>query len=195
MDLIERLIEYDRSLMLRINSEWHNPVLDMFFQHIRETYFWVPLYLFFLVFAAINFGKRGWIWVLAVIVTIAITDQVSSNLIKNNIFRTRPCRDQLLAEQVRFFISYCPRSSSFTSSHATNQFGFATFMVLTLRHITGPIISLLFVAAAAVAYGQVYVGVHFPLDVIAGGMVGAGIGYGMSVIFNKNYGLPPLKTS
>ena len=190
MDLIDRLIEYDKSLMLLINSKWNHPVLDTLFQHIRETSFWVPLYLFFIVFALLNFGKKGLIWIIAAVVTVAITDQVSSNLIKNNIIRIRPCRDPQIMDQVRFFISYCPRSSSFTSSHATNQFGFATFLFLTLRKITGPWVGLLFLAAASVAYGQVYVGVHFPLDVISGGLIGAAIGYGMSAIFNKQYGLP-----
>ncbi len=190
MDLIDRLIEYDKSLMLLINSKWNHPVLDTLFQHIRETSFWVPLYLFFIVFALLNFGKKGLIWIIAAVVTVAITDQVSSNLIKNNIIRIRPCRDPQIMDQVRFFISYCPRSSSFTSSHATNQFGFATFLFLTLRRITGPWVGLLFLAAASVAYGQVYVGVHFPLDVISGGLIGAAIGYGMSAIFNKQYGLP-----
>ena len=190
MDLIDRLIEYDKSLMLLINSKWNHPVLDTLFQHIRETSFWVPLYLFFIVFALLNFGKKGLIWIIAAVVTVAITEQVSSNLIKNNIIRIRPCRDPQIMDQVRFFISYCPRSSSFTSSHATNQFGFATFLFLTLRRITGPWVGLLFLAAASVAYGQVYVGVHFPLDVISGGLIGAAIGYGMSAIFNKQYGLP-----
>lgn len=190
MDLIDRLIEYDKSLMLLINSKWNHPVLDTLFQHIRETSFWVPLYLFFIVFALLNFGKKGLIWIIAAVVTVAITDQVSSNLIKNNIIRIRPCRDPQIMDQVRFFISYCPRSSSFTSSHATNQFGFATFLFFTLRKITGPWVGLLFLAAASVAYGQVYVGVHFPLDVISGGLIGAAIGYGMSAIFNKQYGLP-----
>lgn len=190
MDLTNRIIEIDKALMLRINSRWHTPMLDVIFQHIRETYFWLPLYLFFIVLAVLNFGKKGWLWVLAGIVNISITDQVSSNLIKNNIARLRPCRDPQLADQVRFFIQYCPGSSSFTSSHATNHFGFACFVIFTLRKYTGPWIYALLGMAFLISYGQVYVGVHFPLDVICGGITGSLIGYGMSVIFNKNIGLP-----
>ena len=195
MDLIDRFIEYDKALMVRINNEWHHPVLDILFQHIRETYFWMPVYLFFIVFAALNFGKRGWLWIIAAVLTIAITDQVSSNLIKNNIMRLRPCRDPEIADQIRFFIRYCPRSSSFTSSHATNHFGFASFVVLTLRKFTGPWINTLLLFAAAVSYGQVYVGVHYPLDVCCGAIIGASIGYGMSIIFNKKIGLPAFARS
>jgi membrane-associated phospholipid phosphatase len=195
MDLIDRLIEYDKALMVRINNEWHHPVLDILFQHIRETYFWMPVYLFFIVFAALNFGKRGWLWILAAVLTIAITDQVSSNLIKNNIMRLRPCRDPEIADQIRFFIKYCPRSSSFTSSHATNHFGFASFIVLTLRNFTGPWINILILFAATVSYAQVYVGVHYPLDVCCGAIIGSSIGYGMSIIFNKKIGLPAFARS
>lgn len=195
MDLIKRILEFDRTLMLHINSKWHTPLLDIIFQHIRETYFWLPLYLFFIVLAVVNFGKKGWLWVLTGIVTISITDQVSSNLIKNNISRLRPCRDPLLADQVRFFIQYCPGSSSFTSSHATNHFGFACFVIFTLHRFLGPWVRLLLCMAFAISYGQVYVGVHFPLDVIFGGLIGSAIGYGMSVIFNKKVGLPELAAS
>jgi undecaprenyl-diphosphatase len=195
MDLIDRLIEYDKVLMLRINSEWHTPVLDIIFQHIRETYCWVPMYLFLFVLAVINFGKRGWLWIVAALLTLMISDQVSSNLIKNNIIRLRPCRDPSIADQVRFFIRYCPGSSSFTSSHACNHFAFAGFAVFTLRNSTGPWIYLILFFALAVSYAQVYVGVHFPIDVICGGLTGAFIGYGMSAIFNKKIGLPSLSAS
>lgn len=190
MDLIDRLLEIDKALMVTINSQWNHPLLDLVFKFIRETYFWAPLYMFFVAFALFNFGKRGWLWILAAIVTLSITDQVSSNLIKNNIIRLRPCRDPEIAEQIRFFIRYCPGSSSFTSSHATNHFGFATFVVSTLGRFTGPWIRILFFFAAAVSFAQVYVGVHYPIDVICGGVLGALIGYGMNLIFNKQIGLP-----
>lgn len=192
MDLIDRLLQYDKDLMISINSKWDNPVLDFVCQHIRETYFWAPLYLFFITLAVINFGKKGWLWVLAAIATVALTDQVSSNLIKNNILRLRPCRDQEIAHQIRFFINYCPGSSSFTSSHATNHFGITTFIVATLRPYLGNPIRWLFLASAAVCYAQVYVGVHYPIDVICGATIGTAIGYGMSRIFNNKIGLPTL---
>lgn len=192
MDLFDRLIAFDKALMVRINSEWISPQLDWVFKHIRETYFWIPLYLFFVVLVLVNFGKKGWLWILAGVLTIAITDQVSSNLIKEFVFRLRPCRDPSMAEHLRFFIRYCPGSSSFTSSHATNHFGFACFVIFTLRRYLGQWIYILLGFAAAVAYAQVYVGVHYPIDVICGAIIGSCIGTGMSLIFNKKIGLPQL---
>ncbi|MFT4024472.1 MAG: phosphatase PAP2 family protein [Flavihumibacter sp.] len=188
MGLIDRIIGWDQYLAVKINRDWGLPALDLLFQHIRETYFWIPLYLFFAVFATLNFSKRGWLWVLAAVVTLSITDQLSSNLIKHNIIRLRPCRDPQIADQLRFFIRYCPGSSSFTSSHACNHFGFAAFVFFTTRQFLRPWSYILFIFAFLVSYSQVYVGVHYPLDVAAGGISGFGIGYGMSVIFNKNIG-------
>jgi undecaprenyl-diphosphatase len=144
------------------------------------------------VLVLLNFGRKGWLWILGGVLTIAITDQVSSNLIKEFVFRLRPCRDPSMADQLRFFIRYCPGSSSFTSSHATNHFGFACFVIFTLRQYIGPWLYLLLLLAASVAYAQVYVGVHYPIDVICGAAIGSFIGYGMSLIFNKKIGLPGL---
>lgn len=192
MDLFDRLIAFDKALMVQINSEWNTPQLDWLFKHIRETYFWIPLYLFFVALVLVNFGKKGWLWILAGVLTISITDQVSSNLIKEFVFRLRPCRDPSMAEHLRFFIRYCPGSSSFTSSHATNHFGFACFVIFTLRRYLGQWVNILLGFAAAVAYAQVYVGVHYPIDVICGAIIGSCIGTGMSLIFNKKIGLPQL---
>jgi undecaprenyl-diphosphatase len=192
MEFFNRLVEWDKHLLTEINTHWQYPMLDFLFQHMRETYFWIPLYLFFIVLALQNFGRKGWWWILFAICTIALTDQVSSNLIKNNIIRLRPCRDPEMMDQLRFFVRYCPRSSSFTSSHATNHFGFAAFVATTLRPYLGSWVNLLFGFAGMVAFAQVYVAVHYPLDVLAGGLLGFLLGSLMSSIFNKYIGLPKL---
>ena len=103
--------------------------------------------------------------------------------------RARPCRHPEIADHIRFLVNYCPQSSSFTSSHAANHFGMATFIYFTLRSYTNKWLTLIFLWAAMIAYAQVYVGVHFPLDVTSGAVLGIFIGYLMSVIFNKKMGL------
>jgi len=128
-------------------------------------------------------------WALFFICLAACCDLVSSKLIKENIMRARPCRHPEIADHVRFLVNYCPQSSSFTSSHATNHFGMATFIYFTLRSYTSNWLALFFLWAAMIAYAQVYVGVHFPLDVTSGAVLGIFIGYLMSVIFNKKMGL------
>jgi undecaprenyl-diphosphatase len=98
---------------------------------------------------------------------------------------------------MRFLANYCPSSSSFTSSHACNHFAMAFFIYRTLRQ-TSPWWSLVFVWAFMISYAQVYVGVHYPLDVICGAVVGSLIGLTTSRLFRLQAGtltLQPLNPS
>lgn len=178
----------DTWLLTHINQDWSNSFLDTLLPYLRETLFWVPLYFFLLLFVVGNFGIRGWWWVLGVILCAGLSDIISSHVIKNNIMRVRPCRDITIAEQIRFFVLYCPRSSSFTSSHATSHFAQAMFFFLTLKQIMGKWSWLFFVWAFSIAYTQVYVGVHYPFDVFCGAILGCGIGFLIAKLFNNKIG-------
>jgi undecaprenyl-diphosphatase len=184
---IQKIIQADHWLFSKINQDWTSPVSDLIFPFLREMEFWMPVYLFLLVFITINFGKKGWRWVLMFIVTVAVGDQVSSNLVKSFIFRLRPCHNPELADSIRILVHYCPQSSGFTSSHACNHFAMAWFIFLTLRHTSRWWI-LVFLWAFLVAYAQVYVGVHFPLDVIGGALLGSLIGLLTSRVFRWQTG-------
>ncbi len=180
----------DLWLIRQINQQWSNEWLDWLCLHARETMFWFPLYLFLFIFIMMNFGTKGIWWVAGVLLTAALSDLVSSSVVKELIFRTRPCQDPEVGSSLRFFINYCPQSSSFTSSHATSHFAQAVFFYITLRH-TGRFWWLAFLWAGLIAYSQVYVGVHYPSDVIAGALLGAGIGFFASWIFRKQAGRLP----
>ncbi|MEP7279666.1 MAG: phosphatase PAP2 family protein [Bacteroidota bacterium] len=184
---------FDRKLFFLVNNQLANHFFDTIMPFLREANIWVPLYLFMLVFALVNFGKRGLWWVLFVVCAVALCDLVSSHLIKEFIFRVRPCRDPALAGHIRVLANYCPQSSSFTSSHATNHFGLATFFVITLRKYTGSWINLFFVWAAIICFAQVYVGVHYPVDVVSGGLLGSLLGYVIAAFFNNYVGLISLQ--
>jgi undecaprenyl-diphosphatase len=184
---IQKIIQADHWVFSKINQDWTSPVSDLIFPFLREMEFWMPVYLFLLVFITINFGKKGWRWVLMFIVTVAVGDQVSSNLVKSFIFRLRPCHNPELADSIRILVHYCPQSSGFTSSHACNHFAMAWFIFLTLRHTSRWWI-LVFLWAFLVAYAQVYVGVHFPLDVIGGALLGSLIGLLTSRVFRWQTG-------
>lgn len=196
MSALERLIQFDFWLFFKINGTWTNDFFDVFFPLMRESVVWIPLYLFLLVFIWTNFGLRGLYWAVALICTASICDIVSSHFIKESIMRLRPCRNPVIESQVRFLVKYCPMSSSFISSHATTHFGVAWFLYSTLRQYTSPYIGLFFVWAGLISYAQVYVGVHFPIDVFCGALVGCLLGYIMSKLFNRYIGLiiNPLKT-
>ena len=187
-----QIISIDHWLFHQINQVWTNPVFDLVFVFMRQAELWVPFYLFLLVFGLVNFGKKALWWSATLIMTAIISDLVSSSIIKNIIFRLRPCRNPDLANQVRVLVNYCPQSSSFTSSHACNHFALAFFIFITLNQ-TGSWRWLLFLWAFLISYAQVYVGVHYPLDVLGGTLAGSSIGYMMSIFYKKQFGTLSLK--
>ena len=179
---------FDLWLIKHINDSWSSESLDWIFSHARETLFWMPFYLFMFLHVILRYGKKGAVWVVGFLLTAVLSDLVSSQVIKQVIFRLRPCQDPDVASTLRFFINYCPQSSSFTSSHATSHFAQAMFLYLTLRH-TGNGWALVFLWALLIAYGQIYVGVHYPVDVIAGSMLGCLIGWAVSRLFYHKAGM------
>ena len=187
-----RLLDFDHWLFFRINRSWTNPFLDVVLPFMRQPEFWIPLYLFFLLLATINFGVRGWWWCASLIMTAVMSDLFSSRLVKLFIFRLRPCRNEDIADKVRVLVNYCPHSSSFTSSHACNHFALAAFIFITLKQ-TASWTWLILLWAAVICYAQVYVGVHYPFDVMGGAFFGCLIGWGMSVFFKKQFGTISIK--
>ncbi len=186
---MQQLLEADKYLFRLINSSWNSAFLDATLPLIRNQHLWTPFYLFMLLFILINFKKTGWWWLIMAACVATLTNFVSSDIIKPSIFRVRPCNDPSLAEGFRFLVAYCPRSSSFTSSHAANHFGLAAFLYHTLKDHVGPKALLLFAWAGIIIYAQVYVGVHYPIDVIFGGLVGYLFGYLAARSYNRNYSL------
>lgn len=182
---LERLKGFDYAVFSKINGEWHNPFLDEVFPFTRESIFWAPFYFFLVLLVTINFKKYGWWWVLFLILNVVLTDFVSSTLIKENIFHLRPCHDPRVADHLRFLVKYCPESSGFTSSHAANHFAAAMFIFATLKQkVNRGWLAFIFLWAFIPSYAQVYVGVHFPTDIIGGIIVGLLTGYCMAFLLN-----------
>lgn len=178
----------DRWLIKHINQDWGNPVFDAILPFARETGTWLPLYFFLILFVTINFGVKGLWWVIGFLLTAALADIISSHFIKQWVMRTRPCQDPIVGPQLRFFINYCPGSSSFTSSHATSHFAQGMFFYMTLRNVSRWA-WVFFLWAFIISYTQVYVGVHYPFDVFCGCIVGCGIGFIVSKMYLKQAGL------
>jgi membrane-associated phospholipid phosphatase len=185
--ILDKLLELDKKLFLIINNDLTSDFLNTVLPFTRNSIFWIPLYLFILIFVLTNFKKTGLFWVLLAVATAAATDIVSSHIIKENIMRLRPCQNPLMINRINFLLNYCPQSSSFTSSHATSHFGFAAFLFFTLRRFSGKWLFIIFLWAAVISYAQVYVGVHYPLDIFCGALVGTSIGFLMAKLFNRYF--------
>lgn len=188
MSLMEKILHADYAMMLKINKDWQLPFFDNIAIFVRESTFWVPVYLFLLLFILMNFGKQGIWWALILIALVSFTDIFSSHFIKNYFFRPRPCRDPFMAHQIRFLAKNCGLNGSFTSSHATNHFAIAMFLYETLKK-TSKTWVIAFFWAAVISYSQVYVGVHYPLDILGGAFIGCIFGYSIARLFNNQIGL------
>ncbi len=189
LHIMNQLLTFDKYFFKVINNYWSNTFFDWLMPWLRNSEMWYPLYLFLILFIVINYKKTGWIWLLFALGTVILCDFVSSKIIKENIIRLRPCNEPDIASWVHVLVGYSPQSSSFTSSHATNHFGMAMFFYLTLKQRFDKWTILFFFWAFSISFAQVYVGVHYPIDIICGGLIGILIGYLSGKSFCKNYGL------
>ncbi len=174
--ILQQMLQADQDVMLFFNVYLAHPLLDDVALFIREPLFHLPLYLFVILLTFQRLGKRTWWWLLIGIGLIALSDILSSHFIKDYVGRPRPCRDPFMAHHIRFIAKYCGANGSFTSSHAVNHFAFATYVVLTLGS-TSSLYKLFFLWAGMICYAQVYVGVHYPSDVVAGALLGILFGW------------------
>ena len=186
--MFRSLVDFDKYLFGIVNQKASNPFFDSIMPFIRQPLFWLPLYLFIILFAIYNFPKKAAMWIGSLLLTITITDSVSSHIFKPLFGRLRPCNNPELADSIRLLVDHCGQNGSFTSSHATNHFGIAVFILITLDKIWGKFNYLFILWAAVISFAQVYVGVHFPFDVIGGALLGSGMGYLTATFFKRRSG-------
>jgi membrane-associated phospholipid phosphatase len=127
-------------------------------------------------------------WCVFFLLSFALSDYISASLIKPFFHRPRPCNNPELADAVRILVP-CGSGYSFPSTHAANHFCLGMFAAVTLSRRVRWIWVICLLWATIVSYAQVYVGVHYPLDVTCGGLLGIAIGASTGRIFNKRYDL------
>ena len=188
LTISQSFVQFDQWLFQKINSQWTNSFFDLLFPYLRQSELWMPLYLFLFVFVVANFKKNWWWWIIFFVCTIALTDMTGTYVFKHVFDRLRPCKDPDFVSHVRLLLKECAGGNSFISNHAANHFGMATFFYLTLRHYIPKWAWIGYPWAFMIVYAQIYVGVHYPLDVIAGAVVGVLFGLFMAMFFNRKFG-------
>ncbi len=186
--MIDELIYLDFRVWYYLNVVGHNAFLDAVVPYLRNQWTWAPLYLFLLLFMTGNFKRKGWMWCVFFLLTFALSDHISAAILKPIFQRVRPCNNPYL-EGIVHNIVPCGGGYSFPSSHAANHFSLAIFSAVSLQHIVKRIWIVALAWAILVSYAQVYVGVHFPLDVFCGGILGAIIGCLTGLLYNRIYKL------
>ncbi len=162
--LLEKAVELDTNLFFLLNYKAQNVVFDFLMPILTNLDYWrIPIIL--LAIALLVFGgRRGRIAVLLLVLGITLSDQVCNSILKPLVGRVRPCN---VLENVHLLIG-CTEAFSFPSSHATNIF---TGMIL-LSYVYPKIKAGALTVAVLVSYSRVYVGVHYPFDVVAGVALG-----------------------
>lgn len=181
MSFIDVVLDIDTKLFLFLNG-LHTPFLDVLMFNISKIWIWIPLYLGVIVFI-VKKWKQESIWILlSLIICFALTDQLT-NLIKEIFGRLRPSHEPDLAGLVHHVHGYLGGKFSFVSGHAANVFGFALLSALIIKNT---IYSwAIFFWAVAVAYSRIYLGVHYPLDMLGGMSLGMGIATIIFLIWNR----------
>jgi undecaprenyl-diphosphatase len=182
--MLDRIVDIDKHLFLFLNGI-HNSFFDNIMLWCTLKYTWIPFYAFLLFLIIKTFGKKTYFVILFVLILITISDQLSAHLIKNIFERLRPCHEPKLSGLIHLVSSNCGGKYGFVSSHATNSTALATFLILIIKPNRKYLNIILILYAFLVSYSRIYVGVHYPADIIFGALLGYLTGYVLSYIFNR----------
>ncbi len=174
--MLDQILQYDKELFLFLNnlgmSAWDN-----FWLVVTNKLTFIPMYTVLLYLIYKKLGVKTLLLLIIVItVMIVFTDQVT-NLFKHGFERLRPCREDSVKEFMRFIAPRCGKYGFF-SGHSSNTMAVAVFAGLLLKPYYKRLIFLLLFWSSLVAYSRIYVGVHYPLDIICGMTFGALAGFG-----------------
>ncbi|MBN1128995.1 MAG: phosphatase PAP2 family protein [Chitinispirillaceae bacterium] len=166
--MLDILYTWDEALFLFFNTILSLPLLDPFFTTITHGRFWIApgAGLVLLLFLKLGWKKTGLLAALS-IATVAITDPLGAQILKPLFHRLRPCNPDAFVEGGRFLLGF-KTTLSFPSIHAMNMFGQATVFSLLYRRCT----LWFFLFAGLIGYSRIYVGVHYPFDVLGGAVFG-----------------------
>jgi len=168
--MIDVIINVDKKIFTFFNSSIANPVFDIFFPLITNQDIWIIPILLGIIILSIKGGTKGRIASIVLIIGVILADYSSAQIIKPYFQRLRPSHDIL--DQIRLLVPKGGRYG-FVSSHAANMYVSATI----LGYFYSKQKRLFFTIASLVAFSRVYVGVHYPADIVFGGLLGYGLGW------------------
>ncbi len=176
--MLEWLKDLDKNLFLFLNG-LGSPYLDSFMIFMSDKYVWIPLYLVLIFFLAKTYGRHVYQPLLVIGLIILCTDQTTASFMKPFFERFRPCKDPEL-EGLVHIVDKCRGLYGFASGHSANSFAVAGFFFFTERSKKG---ILLLVWAGIIAYSRVYLGVHYPGDILVGAGIGLLFSYGWVTVY------------
>lgn len=181
--MLETIKAIDESLFVYLNA-LHNSFFDRLMWLFSEMLYWVPLYVWFLWMLYKRYPTQYWTVLVAIILMIVASDQIC-NVVKESVMRLRPSQDPHLQAMVHTINGYRGGMYGFYSSHASNTFTVALFMITTIAKERKYIIPIALIYAILTAYSRVYLGVHYPGDILMGAIMGTLLGTGFAITHDK----------
>jgi undecaprenyl-diphosphatase len=182
--MFETFLEWDREALVWLNMGGsHTPFLDFFMWMTTQIFIWLPAFLTFFYVVIKDKKKETLLVAGAVVLVFFLCDQLTSNILKPLIARPRPSRDPLVMELLQYVNDYRGGRFGFPSSHAANSFGFAMVTSLLFRYRWYTAVA--FSWAALCTYTRLYLGVHFPSDILVGMITGILVGWFCYWLYRK----------
>lgn len=175
--MFEQLVQLDTEFFLYLNN-LGTTTWDAFWMFYTTKFYWIPLYavLLFLIYKMPN-PKIFILTIVLIVLMVSFTDQVTNLFKKILVMRLRPCHDPLLEGLVRLVKPHCGGKFGYFSGHASNSMAVAVFTGFMLRYRFKYLLYILIVWSIGMGYSRIYIGVHYPLDVLSGWIFGGLSGY------------------
>ncbi len=183
---METIIQLDQHFFIWIQQHCHTSFMDVMMPWMRNKYSWFPLYFFIIAILMLKYKWAGARIIFVAIMCVVISDTLSSHVMKPSFQRLRPCEEPSVAAQFIPSIECGHRGFSFTSSHAANHFSLAMAIALFFYRRNKWWLLPAIAWAGAISVAQVYVGVHYPLDIVGGALIGISVAFGAHWII-KHY--------